>query len=178
MRKECSSEESACFEAEYLRVLKQRGVAVPGVIGLEGRVVKLEYIEGLTLPDFLADEANAVRCSALAMNIASWFESFYAAVRHASTGEIRGDVNGRNFIVTKEDAVFGVDFESRVFGKRETDLGRLLAFVKTYTFDNKKTQESLENELDSAFLRRFSLSSDALETETAREIREMAKRRR
>jgi len=79
------------------------------------------------------ERADAELCRA-AKRLCEWFLRFYEAVDQAKSGEIRGDVNGRNFIITP-DGVVGVDFEERVYGAVEQDIGRLLAFIRAYDLE-------------------------------------------
>jgi len=175
--KERPDESAAEFEAAYLSSLKQKGVAVPEVLSIEGRVLRMEYVDGVPLPDYLDEKDSVFSCDRTAEFISDWFESFYTAVSHSESKEIRGDVNGRNFIVTAV-GVTGVDFEARVFGKRETDLGGLLAFVASYSYEDDGAQRALERELLKSFMKRFSLGEDELLEEKTKELRAMALRRK
>ena len=132
--KRVSRPESAKAEAEFLRELHRAGVRVPGVIEQCGNEIIMEYLPGETLPDFISRMESAPDEAALhsaARRLCLWFEHFYAAVNHPQSGEIRGDVNGRNFIFM-DDSVASVDFEGRVYGAMEQDIGKLLAFIHMY----------------------------------------------
>ena len=174
--KEHKNPEAARLEAEFLETLKHKGVAVPTVLKVEKNVLCLEYIKGEPLPDFLLDQNAIARCGEVAEAIAKWFESFYSAVNHKETSEIRGDVNGRNFIITDSNIV-GVDFEEHIFGRRETDLGRLLSYVSFYSYEDTTAQKKLEEMLIRSLARRFSLSEDILLEEKANELKVIEKLR-
>ena len=77
------------------------------------------------------DLAVATEGSRQAMDydLSKW--SVFAASNSGQTGEIRGDVNGRNFIFDGSQC-WGIDFEEKVYGTKEQDAGRLIAFVLTY----------------------------------------------
>jgi tRNA A-37 threonylcarbamoyl transferase component Bud32 len=134
MVKRLAGPEQAVEEAENLFRLYQAGVSVPKVLKQLHNEIIMEYVPGETIPDFL-ERMEAERDEALlrqtALRLFLWFKQFYEAVDYGRTGEIRGEVNGRNFIIT-ENRVVSVDFEERAFGKAEQDIGRLLAFIRTY----------------------------------------------
>ena len=145
--KQFACEKSASFEMEQLQRLRVAGVLVPSVLFCEGFELGLEYVSGETLPDFI-ERLERLQCErqassmpypavlseleAAAAAIICWLSDFYRAVDSEKTGEIRGDVNGRNFLLDGACCI-GVDFEERCFGTREQDIGRLVAFVITYT---------------------------------------------
>jgi len=133
VEKHCASVELANIELQILEQLKKAGVNVPQVYSQNGAVLKMEYIPGKTLPDLIEEYEASVTtdelsCNGVAMEIIKWFDDFYRAV---ATEEIRGDVNGRNFIFNNNQC-WGVDFEERIYGTKEQDIGRLIAFVLTY----------------------------------------------
>ena len=134
MVKRLAGPEQAVEEAENLFRLYQAGVSVPKVLKQLYNEIIMEYVPGETIPDFL-ERMEAERDEALlrqtALRLFLWFKQFYEAVDYGRTGEIRGEVNGRNFIIT-ENRVVSVDFEERAFGRAEQDIGRLLAFIRTY----------------------------------------------
>ena len=132
--KRLAGPEQAVEEAENLFRLYQAGVSVPRVLKQMHNEIIMEYVHGETIPDFL-ERMEAERDEALlrqtAQRLFLWFKQFYEAVDYNRTGEIRGEVDGRNFIIA-ENRVISVDFGERVFGKAEQDIGRLLAFIRTY----------------------------------------------
>jgi len=153
VEKHASSIESAVFEGMRLQKLRGAGIPVPALISCEGSVLKLEYISAETLPDLidrleklqnglvdfrdLSQSPSLLDLSVLseletaANAVIDWLSEFYRAISSEKTGEIRGDVNGRNFLLTGGSCV-GVDFEEQVFGTKEQDIGKLVAFVLTY----------------------------------------------
>jgi len=137
VKKHFATAEAAAFEAKELRTLHAMGVRVPEVYELDGAVLKMQYILGETLPDIIAHLENSTGLPDLeavadkAKKIIGWFYDFYKAVNTDETGEIRGDVNGRNFVFDGSYC-WGVDFEEKSFGDKEKDIGRLIAFALTY----------------------------------------------
>jgi len=168
--KEHKSRDAAEREAEFLKILSNNNVAVPKLIKIEKNVLYLEYITGKPLPDFMMDHDALDRCGKVAENIAIWLESYYAAVNYDTTSLIRGDVNGRNFLVVN-DSVVGVDFEELIFGRKESDFGRLLAYIATYDYDDTKVQRTMEEMLKVCLIKRFSISEAELEKEKAVELK-------
>lgn len=132
--KQLPSSQHAKAESGLLRKYHKAGVPVPKVLEQRDNEIVMEHISGETIPDFLTRmqaEMDDASLHKAAQGLCRWFEHFYEAVDHAQSGEIRGDVNGRNFIITK-DRVLSVDFEERSFGTAEQDIGRFLAFIQTY----------------------------------------------
>jgi RIO-like serine/threonine protein kinase len=122
------------MEAAELKRLHEAGVRVPKLIACENNVIKMAYIHGETLPDFLCRMENYPNDSELikaADSIIKWLDIFYHAVDSSNTGENRGDVNGRNFF-WDDGQFWGVDFEERSTGAKEQDIGRLVAFILSY----------------------------------------------
>ena len=134
VEKHFASEKCALIESETLERLRVAGVRVPEICIKGATVLKMRYIPGKTLPDLIEHLENcrvASEPGELAGKLIGWLETFYSAVNTERTGEIRGDVNGRNFIFDDLDC-WGVDFEETVYGAREQDIGRIAAFVLTY----------------------------------------------
>ena len=134
VEKRFASTETALFEAGMLKLLHKAGVRVPNPVSVEGSLMKMPYIAGETLPDILdrfeiLPDQNALE--KVVQGIIRWLSDFYRAVSMEETGIIRGDVNGRNFL-WDGGSCWGVDFEERVKGVKEQDIGRLLAYVLTY----------------------------------------------
>ena len=174
--KECKNHEAARSEGEFLDALRLKGVAVPIVTGVERNTLRLEYIDGKPLPDFLESNDAVIRCSEVSRQIIDWFVSFYDAVDYKNTKEIRGDINGRNFIIT-DNGVFGVDFEEHTFGRRETDLGRLLAYISSYSYADTTAQNIMKEKLLAGFILRLCPDKNLLLADKTKEIEEIKKRR-
>ena len=152
----------AAAEAELLCEYRNAGVRVPRVLEQRDNEIVMEFIKGETIPDFLArTQIDDTLLSDAATRLSSWFKCFYAAVNHRQGGEIRGDVNGRNFILSKDD-VSSVDFECRAFGTAEQDLGRLLAFIKTYDIVGTRANNRFGLLFYNAVLKDMSLSGQEI----------------
>ena len=164
-------------EAALLRGYRRAGAAVPRVLGVNGADIVMEYIPGETIPDFLecmekSPDEGLLREAALGLCL--WFEGFYGAV---GGKEIRGDVNGRNFIVTPERAVISVDFEERAFGAPERDIGRLLAFIRAYDPPGTQAKRLFSRLFMDAAAERLGLSASEIIAQFRLELRDMKKRR-
>jgi len=147
----------AGFEVAMLNRLYCGGVFVPKLIAYKNDLLTMEYIESVTLTDFIeAQETETALLSAniIAGRLTDWFEAFYSA---APKGNIRGDVNCRNFLVTNENFIAGIDFEKSHTGSRETDLGKLLAFILTYRPEYTVYKKVLTNLIYKKFIVRFDL---------------------
>jgi len=137
VEKHMKSNVAATIEATKLKLLFNAGVRVPKVISQENNILKLEYVKGTTITDFIEymefnlKPSNLSQLEYLAECIISWLNDFYNAVNYNKTGEIRGDINLRNFIFDNIHC-WGIDFEEQIFGTKEQDIGRMLAFILCY----------------------------------------------
>lgn len=164
----------AHIEAAKLRALRQAGVRVPIVLGDEADVLRLSYIEGETLPDLLeAFEQDGRPPEPAARALADWLIRFYRA---AAPGEIRGDVNGRNFIY-EDGAWWGVDFEETLTGRAEQDVGRLIAFILTYDPPDTAVKRRFSSAFKFAMMAAMPLDAAEIDRQYAREIEAMRDRR-
>lgn len=122
--------ENAKFEADRLRYLRAKGLAVPKVITLNGKIIIMEYINATPLPDIIDhwEKAPDLVAQKLAMDgVVSWLFKYYEILQ----GESRGDINGRNFLFDGKK-IWGVDFEEQATETPLADIGRLCAFILSY----------------------------------------------
>ena len=163
---------SAAVEAGLIRKYHRLGVSVPRVLDQSENEIVMEYIQGETIPDFLermdTEPDNALMDEA-AQGLCQWFKRFYEAVSYTASGEIRGDVNGRNFIIAK-DRVASVDFEERMFGAAEQDIGRLLAFVQTYDHIRMSIKNRFVYLLEHGFIEQLNLSEQEIRKQYQEEL--------
>jgi len=137
IEKHMNSSDVAIIEAEKLKLLHNAGVRVPEVISQEKNILRLKYVDGITITDLIEamenNTFNQLEC--LINSLVSWLNDFYNAVgfnnANGKTGEIRGDVNFRNFIFDGTHC-WGIDFEEQIFGEKEQDIGRMIAFILSY----------------------------------------------
>jgi len=169
--------QTAQAEFDALRRLSAGGVPVPKPLGLDGGLLAMEYIQGVTLVEAIEraeTEGGLLAAETLAERLAQWFASFYAA---CPGGVCRGDVNGRNFLLTPDDRLYGVDFEVLPPGRKETDLGRLTAFALTYDPPRTAYKQRLSQALTRRFTELFGLDPAAVHAEHERELAAMRLRR-
>ena len=134
MEKEFKSSVAARKEADILIDLQSKGLRVPRVLKVEDNLIHLEYIKAITLPDIIdiwEESPDEEQQEKVINQLIEWLAKFYEIVNTLHTNEIRGDVNGRNFIFDGE-RIWGVDFEERSYGKMVDDIGLLTAFISTY----------------------------------------------
>ncbi|MFY9523369.1 MAG: RIO1 family regulatory kinase/ATPase [Limnochordia bacterium] len=109
-------------EAAALVELRQAGLAVPKLLGKNEHALFLEYIPGPVYAD-LVDFLDWPQ----ALELARWL-----AEHHRLTGQLKGDLNLRNFLWTGKRCV-GLDFEDPPLpGELAVDFGRAAAFAATY----------------------------------------------
>ena len=154
--------EAAAFEANMLKSLRAKGLAVPRVLSVENNLIKMEYIEGRTLPDLIDDLENEGHSISdvekIAKAVITWLSEFYIAIDTRRTGKGREDINGRNFIFDGEK-IWGIDFEEESldrlpspaekteFDVIEKDIARLMAFVLNYDPPNTHLKIELSNSI-------------------------------
>ena len=160
------------MEASILRELYSHGVAVPNILGRRGNTLLLEYLPGEPLPDWI--ERGDYDPEALAHALCDWFAAFYAVMPE---GEMRGDVNGRNFLYDGTK-IYSVDFEDRCFGGRAKDAGRLAAYIGTYRTRDPEKQAMLAEAFTRKFAARCECEPAFIFIEQEMELKAMARRRK
>jgi len=168
--KQAKDPKAAALEASILRELYSHGVAVPEVVSHEGSLLVLEYLPGEPLPDIIG--RGGVDPEAIAAALCDWFAAFY----DAAPGELRGDVNGRNFLYDGKK-IHGVDFEERCHGPKARDAGRLAAFIETYETRERAGQAALSRAFMMGFSERFHCKTSEILAERESELAAMRLRR-
>ena len=176
------SAEAASLEAAMLEQLYAKGVRVPYPVTRENGILKMPYIPGETLPDLFArfesspDRRGQSVLRKAAEDIVSWFRDFYRAVDADNTGEIRGDINGRNFLWDGEHC-WGVDFEERVTGVKEQDIGRFIAYSLTYNPPGTPIKKMFAEMFLQEITRTFSINPTAVSAYCSQEFSAIYARR-
>lgn len=178
VEKRVASAEAAQAEAQTLKRLRACGVRVPLVLRGDGATLVMEYVSGVTLPEFLEVRRNDAELKRAADAIVEWLAEFYRSVSWETSGTIRGDVNGRNFLVSHSGEVWGVDFEEHAAGPREEDAGRLLAFCETYRVADRDAQMRFVVYLEQHFIDILRLDAVKMAEYRADELAAMAIRRK
>lgn len=129
--------DSMLRETEILKLLKEKGVAVPKILAERNNCLILTDIGERTFLDIYEEaEADMRDCGRIAIGLAEWLADFYGAARLPDNGQlILNDINFRNFVVIGYDdvcTIAGVDFENVSPGFIEADIGRLAAYGLTY----------------------------------------------
>jgi len=183
VEKRFPSAEAAAVEAGILERLYAAHVRVPNPVAREGCALIMPYIPGETLPDIFArfenspeqtDHQSEIR--KVADGVINWLGDFYRAVNAEKTGEIRGDVNGRNFLWDGEYCR-GIDFEERVTGAIEQDVGRLIAFSLTYDPPETPVKKAFADRLLSGAASAFNVDPAEISKYCEREFAAMRVRR-
>lgn len=98
-------------------------------IDYENNLVKMEYINGENLCDFLHNTKISIdRKNKVIDQLARWFASFHQLYKSNKTVLLKGDAHIRNFIVSNEQ-IFGVDFEESKNGKTSIDIADCCASI-------------------------------------------------
>lgn len=119
-------------ELAMLRRLDAAGVAVAEVIAAEEPVILCRFLPGAPLIDLLeaaeSDPAASSRLRDALPALCRWLRQFYAA----GGGSILGDAHLRNFLLSPQGQIAGVDFETCRPGDPEEDAASLAVFALTY----------------------------------------------
>lgn len=124
--------EAFAAELSMVRRLTEAGVPVAPVLSAEEPVILYRYLPGDTLADLLEEAEThppqARRLRQALPALARWLSRYYAA----SGGMVLGDAHLRNFLLSPEGALTGLDFEACRPGSPEEDAARLAVFTLTY----------------------------------------------
>ncbi|MBE5781104.1 MAG: hypothetical protein E7328_04710 [Clostridiales bacterium] len=128
--KEYRSMDVLAVERQNLLLLKRSGLcAIPEVLAEEGNTLTLSRLPGENYADLLPKlEGDSALGKAAMEALCHWLFCYY----DASGGQLRGDVNLRNFLFDGS-VCYSVDFEEPLKkGPIERDLGGILAYLGTY----------------------------------------------
>lgn len=125
----------AAKELSILQDCVRRGVRVPGPIGLRGRALLVELVEGANAAEQLdslweaylaGDLAAAAAMTGLVDGVSGWLAGFHKAFGFKT---VRGDAILKNFVLGVDGVVTGLDLEESMAGDPIDDIGQLCAFV-------------------------------------------------
>lgn len=132
VRKHYAAQKGLEVETQTLTMLYEAGVRVPALVYAEKDVVLLEHIHGVPFQQYFEQaEQNDLPAEELQLAVealVAWLNVYY----DATDGKLRDDINLRNFLYA-DGVCYGVDFEEPLRpGRRERDMGRMIAFVLAY----------------------------------------------
>lgn len=169
----------AGYEAELamLRRLAGAGVRAAEVIRAEEPVILLRRLPGAPLIDLLegaeGDPAREMRFRQALPALREWLAGYYAA----SGGMILGDAHLRNFLLSPQGELAGVDFEACRPGCPEEDVARLAVFTLTYDPALTEVKRRLAGELLRECCRGLGLEPPRLAMALAGELDGLCERR-
>ena len=125
--KQCVTSDRAQQEFTTLRYLKDKGVKVPTPYGCYKNVILMEFINSPLLT-YLLDNTTLIAQTWI-KKLAYWFWKLHnITVEKKGLVMLKGDVNLRNFLFSGND-FYGIDFEKKVVGFPEHDIGQCCAFI-------------------------------------------------
>ena len=114
-------------EVFFLNALQRQGINVPQIIWHDGKIIIMEYIQGILLTDLLNDQ-EADR-DLWINELAKWLRKLHGLIDVSDKVCLSmSDLNLRNFIFDGRK-FYGIDFEDICFYPPERDLGVICAFV-------------------------------------------------
>ena len=169
-------------ETYMLSMLKEKKVNVPEIFHIGKKEIIMEYIEGKNLLDVItelelsSDEYIDKKTDDIIYGLCNWLDSFYkSSYRIFGRSIIFVDVNLRNFILS--DKMYGVDFEDCKEGHKETDAGRICAFILTYTPMFTDWKKEFVRKSIHVMTEEFGYNKDLVFQEMNIELEEISKRR-
>jgi tRNA A-37 threonylcarbamoyl transferase component Bud32 len=125
--KEYSGADAALREYRLLKHLERLNINVPLVYGADGKVLYLQYIEGVLLNNII-DDVTAHAPNWIS-ELACWFYRFHKAnLQINGSVLLKDDANLRNFIFFL-NSFYALDFENEVFGRPEQDIAECCAYI-------------------------------------------------
>lgn len=121
-------------EEEILRLLYNENLNTPKIVMENEDSLVLEYINGITLTDWLlTNEININnKYDNLIISLVKWIYNYDQLIEKCyPLYKGLGDVNLRNFLVSN-DEIYGVDFEDVGGGCIEQDISGIILYILTY----------------------------------------------
>lgn len=128
-------------EEKILRRLKNDYLNVPEIYYRGSDYMVMEYISGKTFLAYLLEQESLKKeikkLQPVINKLCEWLNDFYNIMRK-NGNIIRGDINFRNFILHESPElnikeIYGLDFENPGKGSIEKDVGKIAAFLVTYS---------------------------------------------
>lgn len=172
------------YIGDLLRNSKSEQFLTPKLLTQEDPdVLYYEYISGRIAVEYLdetemdpTNQSNSF--SAVIGSILDWMVCFYNCMEEETGKEwILGDIHLRNFIISSEYQVYGIDFENCREGKREEDIAKLCAFILTYDPPFTETKIKILDEILDLIFVKLQLHRDLLKDHLLMELQLIEKRR-
>ena len=139
----------------------------------------LQYIKGENICDLINNPNIEMKEKIVIIRLlATWFYQFHTYFQKFDKVLIHGDAHLRNFIFTKDQTVYGVDYEETCNGKPITDISNLCASILTTTPEFTKEKNKLVQQFLETYenLRGYSLQE--IDANIQESIKKMKKRRK
>lgn len=166
-------------ELEVLKFLNKKGLLVPKILENNGKSIVLEDLGETTLLSIYEEleKNNDNNYQAIIENLLLCLQCFYKAAEDFYGKEcILFDMNFRNFIV-KNNQIYRIDFEEVTFGKKESDIGKLLAFGLTYSPEFTEWKKEFEQALVLGIIESGVYDMESVEEEKNLELARIRRRR-
>jgi tRNA A-37 threonylcarbamoyl transferase component Bud32 len=127
-------------------------------INKDYKFLLLEYIPSENLCDLINDQNRQTQNKlSIITHLASWFYQFHRYYQQQSKPLIHGDANLRNFLISQNKNIYGLDFEESKPGNVREDIAFICASILTtnpsFTIEKQqlqhqfvKTYEQLSNQ--------------------------------
>lgn len=149
IRKIFSDEKSFNKELEIMSFLQLNSTHVPKIIEVGDNEITYEDLGDVTLLHWLESKENegTMEYDDLINNLISSLNELYSLLRMEFKEElVLFDMNFRNFILSGGN-IYRVDFEQVKTGSRDSDLGKLLAFLINYHPENSKWKREFRDSI-------------------------------
>ena len=138
------------FLQEY-KVLRERNTPFlkPELLQMNNdfHFLLLNYIPNENVCDLINDPKRLIQDKLDTItNLATWFYQFHKYFQQQSTPLLHGDANLRNFIISQNKKMYGLDFEDSKPGDVNEDIAFLSASILTTTPTFTKEKKQLQHQ--------------------------------
>lgn len=148
-------------EVDILKHLSYHGVPVPEIYYSSNRLIIMEHISGEVLLEKILNSSNNIDDYRIINELIIWFESFYRAMKKWKKSlYVKADVSLTNFIF--KDKIYGIDFDGCQPGIIEEDIGKLCAFILTYSTEFNASRFQFINRFIQVFTQELRLDTEVV----------------
>lgn len=139
----------------------------------------LQYIQGDNICDVINDPTIKTQQKITIINqLAEWFSLFHSYFQDSVSSLIHGDAHLRNFILTRDQTLYGVDYEETCNGEPITDISNLCASILTTKPEFTKEKNHLVQHFIETYENLCGYNLPEIDANIQESIKKMKKRRK
>lgn len=149
------------------------------LISEEYKFLLLEYIPSENICDLINDPTRQTKEKIITINhLASWFHQFHKYYQKQSRPLIHGDANLRNFIITLNKDVYGLDFEESKSGNVSEDIAFLCASILTTNPAFTEEKQQLQHQFITTYEQLINHKIEDIESQISQTVSTLNERRK